>query len=85
MVAERSCVAFTMADGIELFHCSVSFSALDGLDGGLLSKSDLYLDLFAEYRSIVEAAASRLFDAGVYRSDGIIAMGRHQLPPVARD
>jgi hypothetical protein len=85
IVSDRSCVAFTMAEGIELFACSVSFSALAALSGVACRCDDDYLDLFAAHRAEVEAAASERFDAGHFRSDGVIAVSRHDLPPHAQD
>ena len=74
IIAEKASVLFFMAEGVELFRCLVSFSALSSLSGKEPTSHHDCQTLFRQNRERIENVASRLFDAGMQREDGYLVL-----------
>jgi hypothetical protein len=58
-------IHFPMRDDAGRYiHCSVTFDYLNDVGGMLIYETEEMLRIFAEFRSAIEAIASRKFDAG---------------------
>jgi hypothetical protein len=90
-VAPRKSVLFFARVGVRRVRCYVEEDALVDLGRGLREEADLYqrcLLTFDQHRAAIHAAAARLIEADVHRSDGAIVVSKTALaletePPLA--